>query len=184
MLVYLNDAVMSACESFALSYWEKERLNSSPFGDDNFEKRRLNILSGKMGEYAAQAVLGDGISDPDMTMWRRGFFQTEPDLTGHGLRFHVKTKLSFIGGFTWIAHKDDPAVANPQANDIFILTVADVDTRCVDVRWIVPGELIKPKWCPPESPTMAARGKVAIWESGLTRWPKFDPFALFEVPDD
>lgn len=181
MLVYINEADMSACESFVTSYWNKEVQNSATFGDDDFAKRRLNIVSGKMGEFGAAAaiseIIGEGISEPDMRMWPRGYFQTEPDLTGHGLRYHVKTKLTFNGGMTWIAHKADPAVAAPQDNDVFVFAVADVEARLVDVRWIIPANMLTAKWGEPESARMAERGKRAIWECWLNH-DRFDPYRV------
>lgn len=183
-IVKLTPTQMNQIAEHAHEYWEKERINSSTFGDANDDKRLKNVVIGKMAEVATQMMFKT--TAPDFEIWGRGVRnqQTQQaDLTLGDYAVHVKaTDYDRIGQESWIAStRTDHIVTAPTPKDLLCLCVCNVEESEVEIVALLPAEDVKSRWGECQSAAVTARGKRALY---FNRLRSLDPEYFLRPMDD
>jgi hypothetical protein len=127
--------VREQCEQFAIECASTNKDEYAKRNQTNLSKIQLDIVVGKIGEWAVMKFLGKGCSKPDFEIYTAKKKSFDADLTYNGVNVHVKSqseKSASMYGISWLFQKRDPLYRKPNPDDLIVgVLVGDTEAEIV-----------------------------------------------------
>jgi hypothetical protein len=138
MLIKIAQETIDKCTAFAQECAQTNKYYASR-GQANLDKIVQDIITGKLGEFAAYELLSSKFSDttlPDLEIYRGGRKSHSADLTAGGHNFSVKTQ-SFESikryGVSWLMEKS----SLPKFEGHYVILCVQLENNCILIQNVV-----------------------------------------------
>lgn len=141
MLIKISPSIIEKCTTFAQECAQTNKYYASR-GQANLDKIVQDIITGKLGEFAAYELLSSRFDDttlPDLEIYRGGRKSHSADITAGGHNFSVKTQsLESVKkyGMSWLMEK----TSLPKFEGHQVIMALELERGSILIQNIVPFE--------------------------------------------
>lgn len=153
MIILIDEETAFECENFAIKRAEGSGKLYGQRGEPRHDKIIDDIRIGAMAEIAAYRAVKDKVKElsfPDFKIYDKKNKSFDADLTGEGVRFHVKSQSLESAkkyGSSWLFQKRDKLLNAPGGDEFFIFCIVtglEVEIKgIVSVSELVMKDLVK-----------------------------------------